>query len=487
MKKKVFFALVMIITAASLQAKNLKALFAYKTFYSPEKGSYVETYLSVFGSSVEFKELKNGKFQGAIEITAKFSLGADVKNIDKYNLLSPEVEANNNITFNFLDQQRISLPNGKYNLELTIKDKNSEAVPFTLTQEIEIEYYPNTVSVSDVEMVESYTKTDNATSMLNKNGYEIVPAVDNFFYEEKNTLNFYAEIYNTDKIFLAEPFLLNYYIQNHEKKSIISEFSSFSKKQPANVIPVLAGFNISTLPAGNYNLVVDVKNKNNELVATKSVFFMRQSKNHNEAVANINDVNTTGTFADMYSDKEVLAEHIASLQPIANARETDYIDNQLKLSDIVYMKKFFYHFWNQRDAINPEQAWENYKKEVETVQASYGTRVIKGYNTDRGRVYLQYGKPNTITSSLNEPSSYPYEVWHFYKIKNQSNKKFVFYNKDLIGKNFILLHSDMQGEPYDQQWEAKLHSRNYNPGNFDDKSSPDYYGKKTEENFTTPR
>jgi len=57
----------------------------------------------------------------------------------------------------------------------------------------------------------------------------------------------------------------------------------------------------------------------------------------------------------------------------------------------------------------------------------------------------------------------------------------------MIGKNFSLLHSDFPGEIYDQQWEAKLHARNYNPANFDDKNTPDYYGKKTGENFATPR
>lgn len=487
MNKKLFAVSLLLVMSLALQAKNLKALFSHKTFYSPEKGSYVETYLSVFGNSVDFKQSESGKYQGAIEVSAKFSQGESIKSFDKYNLLSPEVDNISDVKFNFLDQQRILLPAGKYTLELTVKDKNATTAPFTLKQEINLNYDATKVAVSDIELIDSFTKADETTSKLNKSGYDIVPLVDNFFSNDKSVLNFYAEVYNTTSA-NSEMILLNYYIQNSESKNILSKFSSFVKKQPAVVIPVLAKFNIVDLPSGNYNIVLDVKNKENVLLSTNSVFFYRHSTTKKvEEHVNINDISTSNTFADAFTDKDVLAEHISSLQPIANANESTYIENQLKLSDISYMKKFFYHFWQQRDGVNPEEAWLNYKKEVETVQANYGTRALKGYNTDRGRIYLKYGKPNTLTESHNEPSAYPYEIWHYYKIQNQSNKKFVFYNKDMIGKNFSLLHSDFPGEVYDQQWEAKLHSRNFNPANFDDKNSPDYFGKKTGENFSTPR
>lgn len=487
MNKKLLATALLLVISVALQAKNLKALFSHKTFYSPEKGSYVETYLSVFGNSVEFKQIPGGKYQGAIEVSAKFSQADAIKSFDKYNLISPEIDNLTDIKFNFLDQQRISLPPGKYILELTVKDKNANAAPFSLKQDVNIDYNKTSASVSDIELVESFTKTNESASTLTKSGYDLIPQVDNFYGNDKTVLNFYAEVYNTTMAG-TDMILLNYYIQNAESKNIISQFSSFVKKQPVDVIPLLAKFNISELPSGNYNVVVDVKNKDNTLIATNSTFFFRHSTAIKaEELVNINEINTTNTFADAFTDKAVLSQHISSLQPIANANESTYIENQLKLSDLSYMKKFFYHFWQQRDAVNPEQAWLNYKQDVEIVQANYGTRAVKGYNTDRGRIYLKYGKPNTLTESHNEPSAYPYEVWHYYKIQNQSNKKFVFYNKDMVGKNFSLLHSDFPGEIYDQQWEAKLHARNYNPTNFDDKGSPDYFGKKTGENFETPR
>ncbi|MBK7855676.1 MAG: hypothetical protein IPJ79_12955 [Bacteroidetes bacterium] len=197
MNKKLFATAILIVMTLSLQAKNLKALFSFKTFYSPEKGSYVETYLSVFGSSVEFKQAESGKYQGAIEVNAKFMQDDVIKNYDKYNLLSPEVESISDVKFNFLDQQRISLPSGKYTLELTVKDKNADTPPYVIKQEIVLQYAPSQVSVSDIELIESFNKAVEGSSKLSKSGYDLIPQVDNFFSNDKSELNFMPRFYNT--------------------------------------------------------------------------------------------------------------------------------------------------------------------------------------------------------------------------------------------------------------------------------------------------
>lgn len=64
-------------------AQNLKAYFTYCTFYSPENGPYIETYLSVEGSSINYLKNENDKFQGTIEITYLFKQGEEIKKIQK--------------------------------------------------------------------------------------------------------------------------------------------------------------------------------------------------------------------------------------------------------------------------------------------------------------------------------------------------------------------------------------------------------------------
>jgi hypothetical protein len=50
----------------------------------------------------------------------------------------------------------------------------------------------------------------------------------------------------------------------------------------------------------------------------------------------------------------------------------------------------------------------------------------------------------------------PYEIWHYYKLKNQSNRKFVFANPDLVLNDYALIHSDAIGELSNPNWRSKL-------------------------------
>ena len=159
----------------------------------------------------------------------------------------------------------------------------------------------------------------------------------------------------------------------------------------------------------------------------------------------------------------------------------------LGANDEELMKQYLYNFWLTRNNTNPEKEWKEYKERVDITQDLYSTSIKRGYETDRGRVYLKYGKPNTISEMKNEPSSYPYEIWHYYGTENRSNVKFIFYNPDIISNDYPLLHSTMQGEIYNTQWRVDLHKRT-NPIRDIDQTDPrNYTLDRTEEYFALPK
>ena len=103
-------------------------------------------------------------------------------------------------------------------------------------------------------------------------------------------------------------------------------------------------------------------------------------------------------------------------------------------------------------------------------------------------MYLQYGPPNIISESYNEPSSYPFEIWQYYQLPDgQRNKRFVFYTTDLITNNFRLLHSDAIGEVYNYKWKVFLNNRWFDPFNVDQQDVPDIYGGKADDYYRNPR
>ncbi|NTW33643.1 MAG: hypothetical protein HGB12_13660, partial [Bacteroidetes bacterium] len=276
--KKNYLLSVLLLLAVSVSAKNLQAYLSYATFTSPSDGPYIETYLSVVGKTVKFVKNSNDKFQATIQISMIFRQNDTVKQFKKIDLLSPEIEDTSKISFTFIDQQRFSLPNGDYDVEISILDLNKKGMlPYKTTESISIDFPVDKICVSGIQLVESYVKSETENT-LTKNGYDLVPFTLNFYPSTINNLTFYAEIYNTDKVFKADDkFIVNNFIESFETKKTLSNYFKFKKEVPKNVIVCFNEFDISNLPSGNYNLVIEIKDKDNKILAFNKLFFQRSN------------------------------------------------------------------------------------------------------------------------------------------------------------------------------------------------------------------
>lgn len=468
--KLLFFSILMLF-ATNTHAKRLMAEMSYATFYSPESGPFLETYMGVRGKSVVYTRNENGMYQGVLNITMIFRKDTVIKAFRKYDLFSPEQADTSSIEFNFIDQQRIALPSGIYELELIVNDKALPEQKYRYRIPIEILYDKQQVVVSGIEVIDSY-KATTKLGTLTRGGFDIIPRVGNFYPASEKKLSFYAEIYNTDTILGSnERFIATWYLQPYESGRKLDEFSRFKVFDTKPVVPLLSEFDISRLPSGNYNLAIEIKDKNNKLVGFSSLFIQRSNP------AFVDSLMLKSPIADLSdnfsANGDSLKDWVQSLYPIATVFEKLFIDNQAKVTELNNLRRFFNHFWEQRSELDPHGAWLTYYAEVKKVNKMFGNKFVKGYTTDRGRVYLQYGPPNTITdrpfdasnsqmtsnragSSGQDGGLVPYQIWHYYTIKNQRNKKFVFYNPHLAANDFALLHSDAQGEFYNPQWQTQL-------------------------------
>lgn len=484
----VFVSLLIIVFNTTSESKNLQAIFSHGRFFSAKDGPFVETYLSVSGYSVNYLANKEGLFQATINVAVKVKNDSGILIYkDNYNLMSPAIKDTNQTTFNFIDQQRIPLPNGTYSLELSITDKNGNGKVFTIVDSIKIDFSPSVVNVSDLVMIDSYTKSATE-SKLTKSGYDLVPYVDNFYPKKNNSLKFYAEIYNVSKVLgNGTTYLLTYHIENYESKQILDNYSVAKKQNAEDVSVILSEFEIADLPSGNYNLVVELRDKTNKLIGFNESYFQRSNLEATISEAKIENIRVDNTFVSGMSNHDELMEDLACLRPICNAVETTWQDNQLKRAETKLMQQFFYDFWFRRNPIDPETEWKKYKKEVETAQGLYGNKFLKGYNSDRGRVFLQYGLANSVVKNDHEPDAYPYEIWQYYKIKNQTNRKFVFYNPEIVGEDYRLLHSDMPGEISNANWNMALYKRNSQSNNMDVEKRRQLFGNQSQDTFDNPK
>jgi GWxTD domain-containing protein len=492
MRRYLHITALLLFAGACVQAMgdNLVAYLNVASYNAPGGTCYMETYLNVIGKTAVYLNDSNHKLQGKINIMVTFSQNDSIKLGNSYNLLSPEVEDTSK-RVDFIDVQRYGLKRGKYVLEVTIQDKNNpKGKAFTIKQKVNVGYPMDSIYISDAEFLESYTASAQSNSPFYRNGYTMVPYVYTYYPNGVNQLNFYDEIYNTGKVLgTGERVIIKYFIESYETHAKLYEYNNVKVTQVDSINPVLGGFNIEKLPSGNYYLVVQAIDKYNTVRATHSYPFLRSNKNMELSLKDIAAVNIANSFVNKYNNKDTLAEYIKSLWPISSLNQREFIkDNNFTKSDLLLLQQYFYNFWVNRNPNDPEGDWKKYNEEVKYVNQQFKTFGLKGYETDRGRVYLQYGPPDQRVRSTVNPTSYPYEIWEYYRLSDgEIDRKFVFYEPDLVTNNYQLLHSTARGEIQNRQWQVILNNTMGTPGNVDQNTITDPFGENTLDDFSNPR
>ncbi|HLG03679.1 MAG TPA: GWxTD domain-containing protein [Bacteroidia bacterium] len=498
--KKIFLLFLVSFSLSQLHAREITANLTWSVFSVPEGKTYVETYLSVIGNSIVYQKNKKGKYQASVDVLMTFTSADSIRAAKRYVLNSPEIDDTTK-PVNFLDLQRIPLSNGYYSMMITLTDLNRNPKrAITNWRDVMVDIEPDSVALSHIELLESYVPS-TTTSQLSKSGYDLVPYVSSFYPENLNALQFYGEIYNTPKhLKPAEKFIVFYYLESAATHVRMSDFNAFVKLTPQPVNSILYGFNIATLPTGSYNLVVEVRNAANRLLAIRKTTIERFNPGITHQLDDIGSVDISNTFAGRITNADTLKEYIRSLRPISTSAEAEFAENRIKAGDVRLMQQYLYNFWLTRNEQQPEGEWLVYRAEVIKVNAEFGTQILKGYETDRGRVYLQYGPPDQRVTVANEPSSYPYEIWQYYTIRGrkyatgvnqpenttQTNKKFVFADFDLVTNNYELIHSDARGEVRDDSWKIRLTKRDRSNPNLDNTKPSPQYGGNSDDWYVNP-
>ncbi len=383
----------------------------------------------------------------------------------------------------FIDQQRISLPYGVYQVDLSLKDNHSKENPIEHSEVLAMEFNKTNLKYSDFQFIESYqpTKKDN---ILSKSGFDLVPYVGDFFPSTEKSLSFYTELYNLDqKIGADQDFIYRYYLESFETNFSLGDFSRYQKQKASTVNPILATIQIGELASGNYNLVVEARDRNNELIVLNKIFFQRSNPGIQINLTDIQSVDITSTFAEKITSLDSLRFYLNSLTPVATMMEIQFAKNTILTTEIKQMQKFLYNFWKTRNDKFPETEWNKYKLQVMMIEEAYKTRIKHGFETDMGRTWLKYGAPDQVEENKHEPNAYPYIIWQFYHLGDQNNKKFIFYNPHLAGTEYFLLHSDAKGEIYNPYWQYELYGRTQNLKNYDNATFDGGYGARALENF----
>ena len=466
-------------TFVGAQSGQLKAYIDHKTYFSPVTGTFAEIHFQFVGYTLKYEATASGLQTKVAMGTAILNLKGDTVARDLYVLQSPIMR--DSIIEDFFDIQRYSLPSGNYVAHVALQDLIANGAPMTGQIEINVESINKEVATSDILIAEVATPTE-LTSVFSKSGYEIIPRISNFYGQSLNSIPYYVEVYNTH-LLADSVFAIRQRIVSSIDKSEVVGFSKYTKLKSSTVVPFIRKIDISKLPSGSYTLEIEVVDRNNQVLSLPSVYYFERV-NELMMTENLDEIILDPSFQTSISD-DSLNFYLSSLIPIARPAETKMIIETLKTKNLENFRKHIQQFWVQTSGASAAIAWAEYKKQVLFAQKLYSNNFQDGYETDRGRFYLQYGPPNSIVERETSPTEYPYEIWVYYKIKMYSNKRFIFYNPDLVNKAYRLLHSDMIGELQNYRWQQALSKRNSSNGNIDDPNdgNVDHYGGESNDFF----
>ncbi len=449
--KKITFILLAAFLSFSFVSKALDASVSFATFKSPDQ-NFVEIYLHVSGRSVHFDAVDSLHSKASVEVVILFKKGENIVKFDKYVLHSPLSKS----PADFIDLKRYALKNGKYDLEVTVSDLNNAANTSKFAKELKMFYSGTTIQQSDIQLLASFEKAEEKGPFV-KNGYYMEPLSYHFYPKNTSVLSFYCEIYHAD-VAIKEDFLLSYFIEKEtkEKKEKIHIKHKRLTAQP--LIPLLLSTDISELESGNYKLIVEIRDRENSLLKKKTTFFQRSNPYLQQDKTALVNTALQNEFVQKLTPKQ-LEYSLRALTPKLPQQDVELVNYMLKDDSLNAQRLYLFNYWSQVSASNPEFAYSKYMEVAQAVEKLFKSGFRYGFETDRGFIFLKYGKPDDIITVEDEPSAPPYEIWSYnaFPATGQNNVRFLFYNPSLAAGDFILLHSNAIGELNNRQWQLELY------------------------------
>lgn len=376
----------------------------------------------------------------------------EIISIDKFNMEGPVGKSRND----FWGKRTYKLDPGIYKMEYTFSDEFDAQNTINEQRTIKVdEKDMQGVYSSDIMLLAKVEA--EADLPFGKYGLKFEPLAYDIVTPESESLIFNWELYGLKSI--GEELFVSMTVYD----GFSGEFGKklLQKHKPlkdANMQVVMEDISIMDLSSGQYHLTLEVYNRERKQIHYREKNFAMVQPVSDVRLSATFDKEFENSFVGIMTEEEV-EYSLRALNSQLQGNMVETLNSALASGDLEAKKYLLYSYWSKVTPDQPGKAHDAYMKVIRAVDDEFGSHFGHGFETDRGHLFMKYGRPNDMIKVVDEVNAPPYEIWIYYDFPTtqQSNVKFLFYNPSLSGDDFILLHSNCTAELQNKQWEQVLY------------------------------
>jgi GWxTD domain-containing protein len=292
----------------------------------------------------------------------------------------------------------VEVDSGQYLAMVTVSDKNSNK-QFSQKKMLNVSYARSEdrkLGLSDILFFSQYKMDDEG------NISQFEPELTNNFSGRGKYVYAYFNSFSFDD---QDSMLVRYVVKDN-RDVVIQQNKYFVKRKPG-LMEHFVRLNRYYFGRSIYTLEISANIGNQWVTKTNSFGFVWKY--------------VPNTQQDLDLAIEYL-KYIANGDSIKHYRDKPFEEKQ----------DFFKRFWQQNDP-NPDteenELMIEYYQRLNFANENFSATGIRGWLTDRGRIYIKFGQPDEIDRHPFEASTYPYVVWRYYSVR----KTFVFIDRSGFG------------------------------------------------------
>jgi len=341
---------------------------------------------------------------------------------------------------------KVILPVGQYSLKMIRLDESKTQKLDSIQYEFKApQFREDKIAVSDLELSSRIiTKSKNEEGLFYKNTLEVFPNPTHIFGKDNPMLFYYIELYNLKDEQVPGEIKIQAVISDDEGQ--IRAEKSYTRKRSYESIVEYGQFNITKLENGLYTLIFAVIDSASDYsVYTRNNFYI----NNPDVV-----MASGGDRKEEFSESEFSSlpedELNEKFKPVVYIASKNEMDVHKRLDTAESKRKFLYKFWQEEQRYGLK---DKYYERVDMANELYAFSNREGWQSDRGRIYIMYGKPDRILKKPHNPDDIPYEIWFYYDL--EGGVKFLFGDVTGFGE-YLLENSTKRGEIHNPKYDEIL-------------------------------